>query len=211
MKIKKFLIVFLICIFTFAEVPQAEPSSGPIYLTATYKQGIYDLSQYSGYNAIAKLITQNKCLGVLTIDSNYNVKFYKKFDNKGEETSIGVVNEGDIGVAVGTGEIVVSSKKEEYKPTFINARQEEQPLVPPLSGTIKQGIYDISKYSGYATTVKLTTPNTVALLISINSNCNLKYIVKLDNVNETIKLGSIAEGDIGVLVGNGKVSISYSK
>lgn len=211
MKIKKFLIVFLICIFTFAEVPQAVPGSGPIKFTTTYKQGIYDASQYSGYIATARLITPNKCLGGLIIDSNYNVKFYKKFDNTDEETSLGIINKGDIAVVVGTGEAVVSHKEKTAMPTFVKTQQEEQPLVPPVSGTIKQGIYDISKFTGYTVTAKLATPNTVAFLIRIDSNCNLKYVVKLNNVNETIKLGSIEKGDTAILVGNGELSVSYSR
>ncbi|MBA8981170.1 hypothetical protein [Clostridium saccharobutylicum] len=72
MKIKKFLIFFLISIFTFVKIPQAQAQ--PLPIATTYTQGIYNMTQYTGNYITGKLITANKPLTVIVIDSNGNQK-----------------------------------------------------------------------------------------------------------------------------------------
>lgn len=93
--------------------------------------------------------------------------------------------------------------------TFTTIAQ-AQPI-PPISNTYKQGIYDFSSFNGYSTTTKLITPNTVITLILVDNNGNLKQFIKLNDVNEIIKLHDIQNGDIGVILGAGEIAISPYK
>jgi hypothetical protein len=104
MKIKKFLIFFLISLFTFVETPQAQP----LPIATTYTQGIYNMTQYTGNYITGKLTTPNEPLTVITIDSNGHQKTFLKFDDPNENVKLGPVQEGDILVLVGTGEISFS-------------------------------------------------------------------------------------------------------
>lgn len=105
MKIKKFLIVFLICIISFAETPKA------ILVLDTYKQGIYNISDIKEFNANAKLITKNNVTILILVDSNYNLKFYKKFDTVDELINLGSIKNGDVLTIIGSGEIAITSSK----------------------------------------------------------------------------------------------------
>jgi len=104
MKIKKFLIFFLISIFTFVEIPQAQP----LPIATTYTQGIYNMTQYTGNYITGKLITPDKPLTVIVIDSNGNQKTFLRFNTPNEIVKLGPVQEGDILALVGTGEISFS-------------------------------------------------------------------------------------------------------
>lgn len=106
MKVNKFLIFFLISIFTFVETPQAQPQ--PLPIATTYTQGIYNMTQYTGNYITGKLTTSNKPLTVIAIDSNGNQKTFLRFDIPNENVKLGPVQEGDILVLVGTGEISFS-------------------------------------------------------------------------------------------------------
>jgi len=81
----------------------------------------------------------------------------------------------------------------------------------PISTTYKQGIYPLSLFNGYRTTAKLTTPNTTATLIVVDSNGRLIQFIHLDQTDEIVKLGILHEGDTGIILGNGEVAISPFK
>ena len=106
MKIKKFLIFFLIFIFIFVEIPQAQVP--PLPIATTYTEGIYNITQYTGNYITGKLITPGKPLTVIVIDSNGNQKTFLRFNTQNEIVKLGPVQEGDILVLVGTGEISFS-------------------------------------------------------------------------------------------------------
>ena len=102
MKTMKFLIVFLISIVFFTEIPKAIPVS------TNYKQGIYNVSEFKDLNATAKLLTPNNVTSLIIIDSNSNEKFYKRFDTIDENITLGYIREGDFIVVSGRGEIAIT-------------------------------------------------------------------------------------------------------
>lgn len=105
MKIKKFLIIFLILIMGFTERPKA------IITSTVYKQGIYNISEVIEFNATAKLITPNNVTSLVIVDSNGNQKLYKRFDTRNEVVNLGTIKTGDIISIVGTGEIAIIFSK----------------------------------------------------------------------------------------------------
>lgn len=104
MKIKKFLIFFLISIFTFVEIPQAQP----LPIATTYTQGIYNMTQYTGKYITGKLITPDKPLTAIVIDSNGKQKTFVRLDTLNEIVKLGPVQEEDILALIGTGEVSFS-------------------------------------------------------------------------------------------------------
>ncbi|MDD7793718.1 hypothetical protein [Clostridium sp. 'White wine YQ'] len=106
MNIKKFLLLFLISIFTFVEFPQAQVQPPPI--ANTYKQGIYDISHYSGKFITSKLTTPDAPVTVIVLDSNGNQKVLLRSINPNEIVKLGPIKEGDLMVIVGSGEISFS-------------------------------------------------------------------------------------------------------
>jgi hypothetical protein len=104
MNIKKFLVFSLITVFIFIETPQAQPFP----IATTYTQGIYNVTQYSGDYITSKLITPDKHLTAIIIDSNGNQKAFLRFINSNEIARLGPIQKGDIVVLVGTGEISFS-------------------------------------------------------------------------------------------------------
>ena len=118
MKIKKFLIVFLIYIFTFVIISQIQPS--PIAevpeqqifpISTTYKQGIYSLSLFNGYRSTAKLITPNTTATIIVVDSEGKLIQFIHLDETDEIVKLGTLHEGDIGIVLGTGEVAISPFK----------------------------------------------------------------------------------------------------
>jgi len=105
MKIRKFIIVFLMSIIAFTEIPQA------IFTSDSYKQGVYNISGVNEFSATAKLITPNNVTSLIIIDSNSNQKFYKRFDTEDEVINLGVIKNGDIIAIVGKGEIAITLAK----------------------------------------------------------------------------------------------------
>jgi len=81
----------------------------------------------------------------------------------------------------------------------------------PISTTYKQGIYSLSLFNGYKATAKLVAPNTTATLIIVDSNGKLVQFIHLDETDEIVKLGTLHEGDTGIMLGNGEVAISPFK
>ncbi|MDR3598785.1 hypothetical protein [Clostridium sp.] len=118
MKIKKFLMVFLISIFALAiiaqiqPVPIAEVPEQQIFpISTTYKQGIYSLSLFNEYRATAKLITPNTTATLIVVDSSGKLIQFINLDKTDEIVKLGTFHEGDMGIILGTGEIEVSPFK----------------------------------------------------------------------------------------------------
>jgi hypothetical protein len=105
MKFKTFLIVFLISTIIFTETPKA------LFTSDSYKQGIYNISEVTPFNATAKLTTPNNVTSLIIIDSNGNQKFYKRFDTLDEIINLGIIKPGDLIAIVGNGEIAITVSK----------------------------------------------------------------------------------------------------
>ena len=105
MKIIKFFIVFFIFTIIFTEIAMAIP------ISVSYKQGIYNVSEYHGINAAAKLMTPNNITSLIVVDANSNERFYKRFDTVDEVITLGFIKDGDQIVIAGTGEISVTFNK----------------------------------------------------------------------------------------------------
>jgi hypothetical protein len=101
MKLKTFIIVFLISTIAFTKVPQA------IFTSNTYNQGIYNISEAVEFNATAKLTTQPPTT-LIVIDTNGNQKFFKRFDNLNEVINLGIIRNGDLILVAGNGEIAIT-------------------------------------------------------------------------------------------------------
>jgi len=102
MRIRKFLIVFLMSIIAFTEITKAIPVSN------TYEQGIYNLSDIKEFNATVKLITPNNITSLIIVDSKGNPKFYKRFDAENESVNLTSIRSGDIISIIGDGEIAIT-------------------------------------------------------------------------------------------------------
>jgi len=107
MKIKNFLMVFLISLFTITKIPQAEVIS----LQNAYKQGIYDISKFKGRIGVVKLITPDKPVVFIEVDHSGMLKSYSLIDNDKEQITAGPVEEGDKMIIVGDGEVAISPLK----------------------------------------------------------------------------------------------------
>ena len=105
MKITKFLLVLLISANIFTEFPMAMP------IDVSYKQGIFNVSEYHGINATAKLLTPNNVTSLIIVDSNSNERFYKRFDTMDEIITLGFIKDGDLIIIAGTGEISITYNK----------------------------------------------------------------------------------------------------
>ncbi len=102
MKINRFLIIFFISMIAFTESPKA------IFISNTYKEGVYNISQIKEFSATAKLITPNNVTSLIIVDSTGNQKFYKRFDTVNEVINLGFIKDGDLISIVGSGEIAIS-------------------------------------------------------------------------------------------------------
>ncbi|WP_041894508.1 hypothetical protein [Clostridium beijerinckii] len=117
MKIKKFFMVFLICLFTFTILAEIQPyqiaevQQQIFPISTTYKQGIYSLSLFNGYKVTAKLITPNATATLITVDSNGKLMQFIHLDETDESVKLGTLHEGDVGVVLGTGEVAISPFK----------------------------------------------------------------------------------------------------
>lgn len=105
MNIKKFLVVFLISMIVFAEIPKA------LVVSNTYKQGIYNISEVNPFTATARLFNPVGVTSLSIIDSNGNQKFYNRFDSESEVVSLGTINNADMISIVGKGEIAITFNK----------------------------------------------------------------------------------------------------
>lgn len=105
MKIKKFLMFFLIIMLAFAKTSQA------IVTSDVYKQGIYNVSEANPFRATAKLVKPSTVTSLIIVDANGNQKFYNRFDNESEIVDLGPINNADIIAIIGKGEIAISFNK----------------------------------------------------------------------------------------------------
>ena len=105
MKITKFLIVILLSTIVFTEIPMASP------VDVNYKQGIYNIPEYKGFNATARLNTPQNVTSLIIIDSKSNETFCKRFDTVDEIITLGFIRDGDLIVIAGSGEISISFSK----------------------------------------------------------------------------------------------------
>ena len=110
MKIKKFLFTFLIMIFMFSIIPQATPNR-QIPMATTFKQGIYDISQYFQYFGKIKLVTLDKPVTIIILDSKGMQKIFVLLNSSEDELLGRSIEKGDTLVIVGPGEISVSGAK----------------------------------------------------------------------------------------------------
>ena len=106
MKIKKFLIVFLIATIMFTV------SSSALVTSNVYTQGIYSISEINPFNATVKLVNPNIPTSLSIVDSNGNQKFYNRFDAQSEVVNIGPINNADIIAIVGKGELAITFTKD---------------------------------------------------------------------------------------------------
>ena len=105
MKIKKYLLFFLISIFTFTQSPQAIVSSN------VYTQGVYDISEANPFRATARLTKADGVTSLSIVDIGGNQKFYNRFDTLNEVVSLGLINNADLIAIVGKGEIALTFSK----------------------------------------------------------------------------------------------------
>jgi hypothetical protein len=101
MKFKIPLIILTLSVFFLACPAKA------VFISNTYKQGIYTIDAVKEYNATAKLMSSNT-MYLSIFDSNGNERVQKKFDNKDEVINLGIIHVGDTIVIVGTGEVAIS-------------------------------------------------------------------------------------------------------
>ena len=91
MQIKKFLIVLLVSLFMFGEVTQAQI----IPTSTTLKQGIYNISsEHKGYYRNIKLITPDKPVTIIILDSNGAQILFARLSNEKEELKVGPIGIG---------------------------------------------------------------------------------------------------------------------
>ena len=84
----------------FARVPKAAVSN-------TYKQGVYDISEFGEYTATATLITPNNRTSLMILDDEGDIKFFKEFSVVNETVNLGTIKKGNTVSIVGTGEIAI--------------------------------------------------------------------------------------------------------
>lgn len=102
MRIKKFLIIFLVFIFMFCEVAKADQ----IPTSTTLKQGIYNIShEHVGYYRNIKLITPGKPVTLILLDSNGSQKLSVRLSNENEYLKVGPIENEETLIIVGEGEI----------------------------------------------------------------------------------------------------------
>ena len=58
---------------------------------------------------------------------------------------------------------------------------------------------------------EIITQNATAALITADSSGKLMQFIHLDETDEIVKLGTLHEGDIGIVLGTGEVVVSPFK
>lgn len=104
MQIKKFLIIFLISIFMFCELSQAQQMP----ISTTLKQGIYNISpEHVGYYRNIKLVSPDKPVTIILLDANGTQILFAKIRNEKEELKVGPIEKGETLIVIGDGEISI--------------------------------------------------------------------------------------------------------
>lgn len=83
------------------------------------------------------------------------------------------------------------------------------PQAISTSNTYNQGINNISEAVEFNATAKLTTIPPTTLII-IDTNGNQKFFKRFDYLNEIINLGSIRNGELIIVAGNGEIAVTKS-
>lgn len=102
MKLKIFLITFLIFTMLFTETAKA------IFESNVYKEGVYDITNTPQVQATAKLITPNTTASLIIIDPNGNEVLYKKFNTVNESVNLGTILDDDRIAVIGKGQIAIT-------------------------------------------------------------------------------------------------------
>lgn len=97
----KFIIVVLIYMLAFTEMPKAIPVSN------VFKQGLYTVSENNQFTGNASLVKADNATVLTIIDPNGVLKFYKKFDFLNETVNLGIIGYQDAIILVGKGEIYI--------------------------------------------------------------------------------------------------------
>lgn len=85
-----------------------------------------------------------------------------------------------------------------------------QALQPPVSNTLKQGIYKISdEHEGHYRIVKLVTPNKPMTMTILDSNGAQIFFIRLSDVKDILKFGPIKKGETVIIAGDGEISIAH--
>ncbi|MBD7911432.1 MULTISPECIES: hypothetical protein [Clostridium] len=80
----------------------------------------------------------------------------------------------------------------------------------PIANTFKQGIYAVSpEHEGNYRNIRLVTPNKSATVTILDSTNTQILFVKLNNINEYLKVGPIKKGETLIIGGEGEVSITH--
>ncbi|ADL50683.1 hypothetical protein [Clostridium cellulovorans] len=102
MQIKRFFIVFIISIFMFGQISQAQQSP----VSTTLKEGIYNISsEHLGYYRNIKLVTPDKPVTITLLDANGAQILFVKLSNEKENLRIGPIKGPETLVITGSGEI----------------------------------------------------------------------------------------------------------
>ncbi|OOM69832.1 hypothetical protein [Clostridium sp. BL-8] len=101
MKLKVFIIFFLMFTFALVKVPQA------VFISDSYKQGVYNISEVADFTATAKLVV-NPPTTLIIIDSTGNQRYFKNFENLNEVVNLGYIKNGDLIIIAGKGEIAIT-------------------------------------------------------------------------------------------------------
>lgn len=103
MKGIKIFIITIISMIMFTKNAKAV-----LPLANVYKQGIYNITENSESDYIAKLVTPNNITTLIILDSDGDQKFFKKFNTINEPINLGRMIKGDTVIVSGTGEIAAS-------------------------------------------------------------------------------------------------------
>ena len=108
MKIKIFLMFFLLSTFSFIKAPQAYFDQNTVLESNIYKEGVYDITNLPQVKATAKLATPNTIVSMVIMDPNGNEIFYKKFDTMDKNINLGTILDDDRIAIIGKGEIAIT-------------------------------------------------------------------------------------------------------
>lgn len=104
MQIKKFLIIFLISMFTLGKFSQAQQ----VPISTTLKQGVYNISpEHVGYYRNIKLITPDKPITMTILDSNGAQILFIRLITEKETLKVGPIEKGETLIITGDGEVSI--------------------------------------------------------------------------------------------------------
>ncbi|GAA0076641.1 hypothetical protein UT300005_10190 [Clostridium sp. CTA-5] len=102
MRLKKIAILTMLFMFIFFNNVKAI-DIGPT--SASYKEGVYKITNANKFTLIAKLITPDTNTSFAIVDSKGNQKIFRRFNKPYVPTSEIILEENDFIVIIGSGEI----------------------------------------------------------------------------------------------------------